>query len=484
MLAAAACTPAVQAAPWFDVTDGRIVWGDWSFDAWTLEWPDTFSVDRDTPAILSVLGGWNNHGVNALLMSAQGENWSLYAADGRAADARTAERFTSVLETTRFHLFPTIVNLFSARRADRLASAEAYRVAVATAVRALPEGYYGVLLVGDVVTGEQWGQDHPFPLDNPANVLTLCREIRKRSGGVLLGVPAAIMPGAPRQGERRPVIYAARKLESLEKLIAHLSKSDAGPLPADVAKDVFVLTADRLLRRVDAGQSFGAAVQAFLQRVERERLAVRAPAMAASQPAGPEAEPLTAQEKAEGWQPLFDGRSLEGWTTLRPDWGAWHVQDGAIMCDGSKGGPWLRTRRRFESFVLRLEYRISPKGNSGVFVRAPLDGRSSRFGFEIQIMGRHFDKLDDHNPTGAIYAAVPPREDPFDPAIEWNQMEVTCRGPHLTVRVNGRLIQDVDVSTVPVLKDRLRVGFVGLQDHGCKVWFRKIRIKELTPLDP
>ncbi len=477
-LALAVLPSTAVAGSWFDVSDGRIVWGDWSFDSWALEWPDAFGSDRDTLAILSILRGWNSHGVNALLVSAQTGQWSLYARDGQPVDA-SAKRYKTVLETARFHLVPTVVNLFSARPADGLNSPDAYRTAAATAVRCLPADYYGVLVVGDVVSGERWGDDHPFPLNKSANVIELCREIRKRSSSVLLGVPADILPGAPHEGDRRPLIYAAKRLDAMEKLIGQLSKPDAGPLPADLAKDILVFTADRLLRRSDAGASHDAAIQAYLRRVETERLAVRAPAIAASRPAGADAEPLTAEEKADGWVALFDGRSFEGWTTLRPDWGAWHLEDGCIVCGGSRMGPWLRTRRRFGSFVLRLQFKISEKGNSGVFVRAPLDGRASRFGFEIQIMGRRLEKLDDHSSTGAIYASLPPKEDASRPVGEWNNLEIICQGASLRVLVNGRIVQDVDTRDVDVLKDRLREGVIGLQDHGDKAWFRKIRIKEL-----
>ena len=483
VLAVAMCSGSVQAKAWFDVVDGQIIWGDWSLDSWGLEWPDAFSEARDTPAMLSILRTWNNHGLNTLLVSAQSEKWSLYGPDGQVADAAAGERYKTVLDTTRFHQFPTLVSLFSARRANQLASPEAYKKAMATAVQRLPEDYYGVLVVGDAVSGQKWGADHPFPLDKPANVLALCRAIPKRPGTVLLGVPADIFPGAPREGSQRPLIYAARKVDALEKLAGHLSRPNAGPIPADLAKDIAVFRADQMLRRIDAGPSLDAAIQTYLQQVEKTRLAVQAPPMAADKPVGPADAPLTPEEKTEGFKPLFDGRSLEGWTTLRTDWGAWTVQDGMIYCRGSRLGPWLRTRRRYESFVLRLEFRISERGNSGVFVHAPLDGRVSRFGFELQIMGRRADKLDDHNPIGAIYAAVPPLMDPFDAAIEWYKEEVTFRGSHLTLRVNGHLLQDIDVSANPLLKDRLHAGFIGLQDHGNKVWFRKIRIKELPPAD-
>jgi hypothetical protein len=467
--------------PAFRVEGGDLYFGDWFFDPWALDWPDAFVPSRDNAGVLTVLRGWNRHGVNCLLVSAQNGTETLYGPDGQLADPQAGRTYTRGLETCRFHLLPTIINLFSARPADALASADAYRTAVATAVRCLPEEYYGVFLVGDVVSGQRWPADHPFPLNKPANVLELCREVRKRYKNVLLGVPADIFPTGGQVGDNRPVIYVAHKLESVEALFTHLSKPGAGGLPASLAGDVFVLKADRLLLKHQAGPNYEKALEDYLQRVEKERLAIRAPLGGGSQTTV--ADQLTPQEKAEGWISLFDGRSLDGWTTLRSDWASWAVEDGAITCRGSRLGAWLRTRRRFSSFVLRLEYRISERGNSGVFVRAPLDGRASRFGLEIQIMGRHVEPLDDQMTTGAIYASLAPREDASRPPGQWNDLEVICRGPALIVRVNGHVVQDVDLDADDVLRDRLREGVIGLQDHGDRVWFRNIRIRELKPTE-
>ena len=96
----------------------------------------------------------------------------------------------------------------------------------------------------------------------------------------------------------------------------------------------------------------------------------------------------------------------------------------------------------------------------------------------MQIRGVHRDKVNTDT-TGAIYAVRPPREDASNPPGEWNQVEIACRGSKVTITVNGRVVQDFDADAVPELKGRLRRGVIGLQDHGCQVWFRRIRIKEL-----
>lgn len=223
------------------------------------------------------------------------------------------------------------------------------------------------------------------------------------------------------------------------------------------------------------------AMDAFLKHVEQTRLAVRLPE-SSSAPAQ-ELARLSPEEEKEGWRLLFDGRSLNGWTTLQPDAGGWGAQDGMLICTG-QSGPWLRTREVFDDFILRVEFKIVPKGNSGIFLRAPLDGRASRFSMEMQIFGAQPEVPDKRNSTGAIYAVRAPLENAANPPGEWNQAEITCRGSHVTIRINDRLAQDFDMNDVPELKDRLRRGVIGLQDHGSQTWFRNIRLKRLNPRDP
>ena len=245
--------------------------------------------------------------------------------------------------------------------------------------------------------------------------------------------------------------------------------------PAKAASGVITVDATRFLRLSDVASDVKEGTRRYLERVERERLAVRAPIQAPKGP--PPGDLLTPREKAAGFAPLFDGRTLEGWTTLLPDWSVWSVENGAIKCAG-KNGQWLRTRKRYGSFILRFEYKISRNGNSGVFVWSPLVGRSSRFGMEMQIRGLRKKKVDD-DATGAIYDVLAPREDASNPPGAWNRVDIACRDSKVTVNINGRVVQDFDADEVPKLQGRLRRGVIGLQDHGDEVWFRNSRILEL-----
>ncbi|HQO34429.1 MAG TPA: DUF1080 domain-containing protein [bacterium] len=182
-------------------------------------------------------------------------------------------------------------------------------------------------------------------------------------------------------------------------------------------------------------------------------------------------------EKEDGFVPLFDGKTLKGWTTLSDSWQSFSVQNGEIACDGSAPNTYLRTQRQYKDFILRLEVKISEGGNSGIFVRAPLWGRSSRIAFETQILGD--STSDPTNPFGAVYDVLAPKEDASKGPGEWNAFEIDCRGPLVRIMVNGKEIHNFSMDDVPKMKDRIREGVIGLQDHRCKVWFRKIRMKEL-----
>ncbi len=187
-----------------------------------------------------------------------------------------------------------------------------------------------------------------------------------------------------------------------------------------------------------------------------------------------------------GFRPLFNGVNLEGWGEVGSP--VWFAQDGVIICTGeSEGTGWLRSNRMYRDFVLRLEYRISPGGNSGIFLRAPHYGRSSRLGMELQIQD------DGTSPpsntcTSAVYSVVTPRVNPAKPAGEWNQVEITLKDRHLRVVWNGQLVHDIDLddpalsANLPrthLLYRRPNWGYIGLQNHRSLVEFRNIFIREL-----
>lgn len=187
-------------------------------------------------------------------------------------------------------------------------------------------------------------------------------------------------------------------------------------------------------------------------------------------------EALDSREGEEGFIALFNGRNFDGWTIEGNPQG-WEIREQAIHRVGRGGN--VRTRDRYDDFILRLEWKIEENGNSGVFLRAPRAGRESRVGMELQLMGDH-GRAPHKNGTGAIYDVLAPQVNASRPAGEWNQLEVLCQGPHFRATLNGVLIQDVNLDEHPELRPRLRKGFIALQDHGDYVAFRNIRLKPLA----
>lgn len=179
----------------------------------------------------------------------------------------------------------------------------------------------------------------------------------------------------------------------------------------------------------------------------------------------------------DGFKPLFNGKDMTGWTYVG-NGSAWSVENGMLTCRGGYHG-WVCTEKMYDNFVLRLEYRISEGGNSGVFVRIPQRfGRSSRLGFETQILD-DYGKAPTKSTTGSLYDMVAPTKNMSKPAGEWNSYEIHCDGPMIKIVHNGETVVDVNADEIPKVRNRFRRGHIGIQNHGRFVEFRNIRIKQL-----
>ena len=187
---------------------------------------------------------------------------------------------------------------------------------------------------------------------------------------------------------------------------------------------------------------------------------------------------LSEEEKAEGFVSLFNGRSLDGWSISGDNKDGWAIEDGELLWQ-SRGGGVVMSHKRYDDFVLRLEWKLFKEGaNSGLFLRAPRANRQSKMGFEFQMMGDYGQPVHDDT-TGAIYSVLAPKVNASKPVGEWNELEIRLDGPHYRAILNGQVVQDINFDEHPEMKNRLRRGFIGLQDHSNKVAFRNIRIKEL-----
>jgi hypothetical protein len=185
---------------------------------------------------------------------------------------------------------------------------------------------------------------------------------------------------------------------------------------------------------------------------------------------------LTQEEIAEGWIHLFDGETLFGWETHGDC--KWKVVDGVLRCDTGTDG-WLGTTTAFSDFVLRLDYRISGNGNSGIFYRAGTTAAPWEDGYEMQINDK-----DEKYPTGSIYgvAAAKHPEGKLVTNVEtWQSVEIRVEGDHHQIALNGKPVLDAN--------DGKHVrGVIGLQYHYPEMWieFRNVRLKPLglESIDP
>ena len=187
----------------------------------------------------------------------------------------------------------------------------------------------------------------------------------------------------------------------------------------------------------------------------------------------------------DGFVPLFNGKNFDGWEIMGKKEG-WAIKDGIIHSDGGRGGNWLRTKKQYNNFILKVEWKVSKGGNSGVFVRSDRDlelspdGLHLTIGYEVQISNA---PRDDSHCTGSLYgfAAVKPRPD--ESADKWHRFEIRCQGDQITVKSDGVKCIDFDQSTNEKTKKKPLTGYIGLQDShspkGHYIQYRNIRIKTL-----
>ena len=192
---------------------------------------------------------------------------------------------------------------------------------------------------------------------------------------------------------------------------------------------------------------------------------------------------VSAAEK--DWVELYNGRELSGWQTS----GNWLPQkDGTLLIQprpGEKGwqryGAYLWSKKKYKDFVLHVEYKYPPGGNSGVFFRVGDLGNPVQTGIEAQVLDstKKKGKVGPHDHGGIIRTVGASKNMSKNPG-EWNKMIVTCRSHHLQVELNGEKIVDIQLDKTP-MKDRPLEGYIGLQDHGepHNLYFRNIKLKKL-----
>ena len=198
---------------------------------------------------------------------------------------------------------------------------------------------------------------------------------------------------------------------------------------------------------------------------------------------------VRAEAPPEGFSPLFNGRDMAGW---RGKVDGYEVADGSMRCRPGHGGN-VFTAAEYDDFVLRFDFKLAPGANNGLGIRMPPEGDAAFVGMELQILDDGHPKYAGLQPWqvhGSIYGVVPAERGCLKPAGEWNTEEVTVRGSHVTVVVNGKTILDADVAgfrdgKTPTADGKPHPGLartkghIGFLGHGDEVAFRNLFIKPL-----
>jgi hypothetical protein len=205
--------------------------------------------------------------------------------------------------------------------------------------------------------------------------------------------------------------------------------------------------------------------------------------------------------KKTEWVSLFDGKTTHGWHSYGKSTAdaQWDVQDGALHLDKSRSGRGdLLTDKTYSNFDLKLEWKISPKGNSGILIYVQEDTKKYQepyhTGPEMQVLdndGHPDGKIHKHR-AGDLYDLIPCTKETVKPVGEWNEVEIISNNGELKLFLNGTNVVTTTLwngdwkTLVSASKFRewpdfgtFKSGKIDLQDHGNEVWYRNIKIKEL-----
>lgn len=209
---------------------------------------------------------------------------------------------------------------------------------------------------------------------------------------------------------------------------------------------------------------------------------------------------LSKAEIASGWKSLFDGRSISEWRGFKEDISKkWVVDNGTLHFNSDikgKGGD-IISKKEYEDFELSLEWMVQDCGNSGIFwnvVENEKYKRTFHTGPEMQILDNkcHPDaKIRTHR-AGDLYDLIETSTVNVKPAMQWNHITIQSNDGHYVFSQNGEKVVEFTMHTpewdAMIAKSKFKdmdgfakakKGHLALQDHGDKVWFRNIKIREI-----
>ena len=201
------------------------------------------------------------------------------------------------------------------------------------------------------------------------------------------------------------------------------------------------------------------------------------------------------------WVKLYDGKGLDHWYAWKINDGSstagWNVVNGELTTDGKEGD--LVTKKEYGDFELEFEFKISPKGNSGIIYKVlnkqEEKDQPYKYGPEYQIIDdvNYPGPPKDVHKTGGNYDVYAPTDlTAVKPAGEWNKGKIKIKNNKVEHWLNGKKVADYEYAgetwKADIAKSKFKnwpyatpheKGKISLQGHGNTVWFKNIRIREL-----
>jgi len=194
-------------------------------------------------------------------------------------------------------------------------------------------------------------------------------------------------------------------------------------------------------------------------------------------------EPSKSVSKEEGFKPIFDGESLDGWKKSEENPDSLKVEDGSIVIDGERAHLYyVGELAPLMNFHFKAEVMTTPGSNAGLYFHTKYQPSGwPKYGYECQVNVSHGDPKKSSSLYGVENVAAPPVKD-----NEWYTQEIIVQGRNIKLILNGETMVDY---TEPESKSadsanferRLGEGTFAIQAHDpkSKCYFRNIRVKPL-----
>ena len=190
---------------------------------------------------------------------------------------------------------------------------------------------------------------------------------------------------------------------------------------------------------------------------------------------------LTEQERADGFELLFNGVDFDGWKQA----GNWKIEDGALYRAANGGDLTYVAKKVPDDFELRFDWRVAKGCNSGVYYRP------GQYEYQVLDNPNHRNGRNPRQSAASLFFCIAPSKDVTRPVGEWNEGRIVCQGTIIQHWLNGEKVIDFDytdprwAAAIELLSYRGtdlndRGAHLRLQDHGDAVWYRNVKLRELA----